>query len=93
MRFRAFFREMPPLDRAEFAARAGSTVGYLDQVAYGNKQIELGLADVLVALSGGELTLDDVPLTDRAKRQRAVRSGQVPDDPDRHAAPEDLRAA
>lgn len=74
MNFRAYFLGLDSAARAEFANKVGSTVGYLTQVAYGNKQIELGLADVLVAVSAGSLTLDDVPLTERAKVQHATRT-------------------
>lgn len=83
MAFRDFYLPMSPSERLEFANRSGSTVGYLLQVAYCNKRVELGFADVLVAVAGGRLTLADLPLTDRAiqqHRRRQVAEGE------RHAA-------
>lgn len=73
MDFKTFFTQLPVPARDEFAERAGTTRGLCNQIAYAGKSIELGLADVFVALSGGSLTLDDLPLTDRAKQQRQVR--------------------
>lgn len=69
MSFRNYFCDMDASARGRFAERAGSTVGYLLQVAYGNKRVELGFADVLVAVADGKLTLGDLPLTDRALEQ------------------------
>lgn len=77
MRFKDYFFGLPVAERESFAQRAGTTRGYLNQVAYGNKQIELGLADVLVALADG-VTLDELPLTDNARRQRAIREEATP---------------
>jgi hypothetical protein len=76
MSFRDYFLGLDSDQRAAYAERSGSTVGYLLQIAYGNKQVELGLADVLVAQAGGHLDLNGLPLTERAldqhlRRQRA----------------------
>lgn len=76
MTFKAFFFDLTVPEREDFADKAGSTRGLLTQVAYGNKRVELGFADVLVKLSRGKLTLDDVPLTENAARQRAIREGK-----------------
>lgn len=46
----------------------------LAQIARGNKQIELGFADVIVAMAGGALTLEDLPLTERAEFQSKARA-------------------
>jgi hypothetical protein len=74
MSFRTFFLGLDSDQRSAYAARADSTVGYLTQVAYGNKQVDLGFADVLVRVSDGALALGDLPLTDRARQQHAIRS-------------------
>lgn len=73
MDFRTFFTSLPIAERESFAQQAGTTRGYCNQVAYAGKQVELGMADVFVALSDGKLTLDGVPLTDRAASQRVIR--------------------
>lgn len=75
MSFRTYFLALDADQRKAYAERAGSSVGYLTQVAYGNKQVELGFADVLVAVADGALGLPDLPLTDRAATQHAIRSG------------------
>lgn len=75
MDFRTFFFDLPPADRDVFAKRAGTSRGLLTQVAYQNKRVELGLADVVVKLANGAVGLNDMPLTDNAKRQRAIREG------------------
>lgn len=75
MDFKTYFTSMPVAERDSFAQRAGTSRGYLNQVAYAGKQIELGMADVFVACSGGLLTLDELPLTDRAAAQRLIREG------------------
>jgi hypothetical protein len=49
--------------------------GYCHQLAYG-KRLELGLADVIVAVAPefkGQIKLEDLNLTDRARTQDAVR--------------------
>lgn len=76
MDFRAFYFALDADKRKDFADRAGSTVGYLTLVAYRKKQIELGLADVLVKLADGAVTLRELPLTDRALLQDLIRSGK-----------------
>lgn len=76
MDFKAFFLDLSVAERDELAEHAGSTRGTLTQVAYGHKRVELGFADVLVKLGRGKLTLDDVPLTDNAARQRLIREGK-----------------
>jgi hypothetical protein len=73
MDFKTFFTNLPVAERESFAQQAGTSRGYCNQVAYANKQIELGMADVFVALGGGHLNLDELPLTDRAIAQRAIR--------------------
>lgn len=78
MSFRTYFLALDAETRKAYADSAGSTVGYLTQVAYGNKQLELGFADVLVAVAGGKLELDDLPLTERAQAQRAIRTNPPP---------------
>ena len=75
MDFKTYFFGLPVAERESFAQQAGTTRGYLNQVAYSNKRVELGMADVLVAVSGGRLRLDDLPLTENAQRQRAIREG------------------
>ncbi len=73
MAFKEFFFALDADQRAAYALKAGSSAQMLQQVAYGHKSVELGFADVLVALSGGKLTVEDVPLTERAARQHAIR--------------------
>lgn len=74
--FKTYFLGMAQADREVYAARAGSSVGYLLQIAYGNKQVELGMADAMVAASGSVLKLDHLPLTDRAREQHRIRSAE-----------------
>lgn len=73
MAFHDYFFSMSVAERDVFATSAGTSRGYLTQVAYENKRVELGFADVLVAVSGGRLGLDDLPLTENARQQRAIR--------------------
>lgn len=74
MSFRTFFLGLAPADREAYAKKAGTSVATLSQVAYGYKHVELGFADVLVALAPrGKLKLKDIPLTKRAERQHAIR--------------------
>lgn len=75
MKFHSFYFGLPVAERDPFAQRAGTSRGVLNQIAYGNKKIELGFADVLVALAEGAVSLDDMPLTGNASRQRAIREG------------------
>ena len=74
-RFREYFLALSAAERASFALRVGTSVGYLLQVAYGRKQAGLGFADSLVSVAGGELSLDDLPLTERARQQHQIRMG------------------
>ncbi|CAN7593917.1 hypothetical protein LJR039_004336 [Pseudorhodoferax sp. LjRoot39] len=60
-------------ERDELAKGAGTTRGLVNQIAFGGKKVELGLADCFVALLPG-LTLDGIPLTDRARQQAKVRA-------------------
>jgi hypothetical protein len=73
-KFKTHYLKLPVNERESLAQQAGTTRGTLNQVVYGGKQIELGLADCLVALCAG-IDLDDLPLTERAQRQRVVREG------------------
>jgi len=72
MRFKHHYLTLPVNERESLAQQAGTTRGTLNQVVYAGKHIELGLADCLVALCPG-LSLDDMPLTERARQQRSVR--------------------
>jgi len=76
MGFKERWLGLPVSERESLAQQALTTRATLHQVAYVGKRVELGLADCLVALMPG-LTLDDIPLTDRAKRQALVRSVSV----------------
>lgn len=73
MDFKTFYFAKSVQGRDEFASLAGTSRGLLTQVAYGNKGVELGFADVIVALSDGAVDLDGISLTENAKRQRALR--------------------
>ena len=73
MDFKTFYLGLPRPDREAFAAKIGSTVGYCHQLAYGKKQVELGMADVIVASSGGVIEIEALPLTERARFQRVAR--------------------
>ena len=73
MEFKNYFFSLPRSEQEAFAQRAGTSHQMLAQIARGNKQIELGFADVIVAMSGGALTLEDIPLTERAEFQSKAR--------------------
>jgi hypothetical protein len=73
MDLKTFLKQLPIHLRKDFAARAHTSDAMLSKVANGHKQIELGFADVIVALSGGVVTLGELPLTDRARFQRDTR--------------------
>lgn len=89
MSFRDFFLPLPPTERTAYAAKAGTSVPMLLQVAYGNKRIELGFADVLVAVAPrGALRIEDMPLTDRAAQQHAIRAPNKPGAPRKTAGAE-----
>lgn len=78
MDFKTYFFGLPVAEREAFAAKAHSSRGFLNQVAYRNKAIELGFADAICALSGGQVGLDDLLLTENAQRQRAIREAAEP---------------
>lgn len=93
MDFKTYFFGLSVPERAAFAERAGTSRGYLNQVAYGNKLIELGFADVLCALSNHAVDLDAMPLTENAQRQRVIRAqGDFRDTP-AEPAPAPAKAA
>jgi hypothetical protein len=73
MDFKTYWQGLEAAARETFAKDVGTSVGYCHQIAYGGKRIELGLADAIVAHTG--LTLDDLPLTDRAIFQQRARKG------------------
>jgi hypothetical protein len=73
MDFKTFYRGLDQQAREDFAKRVASTPGYCNQIAWGGKQIELGLADAIVAASRQVVTLDELPLTDKAKLQNKAR--------------------
>ena len=77
MSFKTYFFGLPQPDREILAGKAGTSVAMLQQIAYGNKRVELGFADVLVAVSGGALTLQQIPMTERALSQHAIRTAPV----------------
>lgn len=73
MSFKNFFLAMRVPERCAYAATCSTTYNYLKMVAYGGKTVDLGMADVLVAVAKGKISLDDIPLSDKAKRFRALR--------------------
>lgn len=75
--FKSFLMGMSTEEREQYATRAGTSTGQLNQIVYAGREIELGFADALVAVSGGILRLDDLPLTERAQKQRAIRESAV----------------
>ena len=79
MSFKTYYLSLAVAERADFATQAGTTTGLCHQLAYtDSKRVELGLADAMVAVSNGRLSLDDIPLTDRAQFQREVRTTNQP---------------
>jgi hypothetical protein len=75
MDFKSFYRGLTVDQRDAFAKRIQTTTGYCHQLAYG-KHIELGLADVIVAVApefGGVIAIEELNLTERARAQDAVR--------------------
>lgn len=72
--FKTRILAMSSSERDKLAASAGTTRGLLNQIIFGGKQIELGLADCLVALMPG-VRLETLPLTERARKQHGVRTG------------------
>lgn len=77
MEFKPYWQGLTAEQREAFAANVGTSVGYCAQIAYGGKRVELGFADAMVAHSDGKLTLESLPLTDRARFQQASRTGQA----------------
>lgn len=75
MEFKPYWQALRPDERETFAKNVGTSVGYCHQIAYGDKRVELGLADAMVTHSSGNLTLESLPLTERAVFQHAARSG------------------
>lgn len=71
--FKEFWFSLSVEERDAFAADAITSRGNLTQVAYGNNEIELGLADVICVISENRVTLDDLPLTAKAQQQRKIR--------------------
>lgn len=79
MDLRTHYKNLTADERESLAKAAEISPGMLAQVAYGHKEIELGFADVLVAKGGGNFDLDGLPLTERAKKQRALREAPAAD--------------
>lgn len=81
MDFKTFYRQLGQTEREAFAQKVHTTVGYCHQIACG-KRIELGLADSIVAVSEGQVTLAELNLTDRARLQdetrRSVKAANEP---------------
>jgi len=74
MEFKNYFFSLARPEQESLAQKAGTSHQMLAQIARGNKQIELGFADVIVAMAGGALTLEDLPLTERAEFQSKARA-------------------
>lgn len=77
MDFKTFYSSLSTQERADFAEKVGTTTGYCNQLVYGDKRLELGLADAMVAVSGGRLSLAELNLTDRAAFQERVRKEEA----------------
>lgn len=92
MDFKAYYLKLSVNERESLAQQSGTTRGTLNQLVYAGKLIELGLADCLVALCPG-ITLDQMPLTERAQRQRAVREGRAPAETAAHTSAPEQKAA
>lgn len=73
MQFKTYWQNLTPEQRTGFATRVGTTEGYCRQLAYGDKKIELGLADAIVAAAQPDIGLNDLPLTQRAQFQAEAR--------------------
>lgn len=78
MDFKSYWQKLKTQERDDFAKAVGTSTGYCHQIAYGDKRLELGLADAMVAHGGGDLTLEDLPLTERAQFQNLSRAGAKP---------------
>lgn len=87
MDFKTHYQSLPVSEREAFAKKLGTTVGYCNQLVHGGKSIELGLADAIVAVTGGVVTLAELPLTQRARYQNVVRNSRIPDAVDIEGAP------
>lgn len=72
--FKLFFSKLDRAGRAEYAALCGTTPGLLNKLRYGGGRVELGLADVMVAVGCERFMLSDLPLTERAKAQHEART-------------------
>lgn len=70
MSFKTHFLSLGVPEREELAAKAGTTRGTLNQVAYAGKRLELGLGMCLAKLCG--LPIEAIPLTDRARQQHQM---------------------
>jgi hypothetical protein len=68
-----YLQALKPAERRAVAKEVGTSPAYLRHLAKGRKQTSLGLADALVAASGGLLDLEVLPLTDRARHQLRAR--------------------
>jgi DNA-binding transcriptional regulator YdaS (Cro superfamily) len=73
MDFKTYYLKLGPAEREKFAKKIGTSAGYCNQIAYGAKRIELGLADAIVAAAQPDITLAELPLTERAKFQNQAR--------------------
>jgi hypothetical protein len=73
MDLKTFLEGIPSSMRSAFADKAETSWAMLTKIAYGHKKVSLGFADVIVAISSGKVTLDELPLAEDAKRYRAIR--------------------
>lgn len=73
MDFITYWKSLDAEAKRLFAEKAQTTVGYCNQLAYTERKIDLGLADVFVIASKGVLRHEELPLGDRAKAQHALR--------------------
>lgn len=74
MSFKDHFLSLGVPARDELALKAGTTRGLLNQVVYGGKRIELGLGLCLSKLCN--LPVEEMPLTDRARKQHKFISAK-----------------
>ena len=72
MTFKHYFFSLSRDEQNALAQKAGTSHQMLAQIARGNKDVELGFAQVIVAVCGGSIGLPDLPLTDRAKSQITI---------------------
>lgn len=75
---RDLYRHLSNAGVTKLATKAGTTPGFLRQVALYDRRVSLGLADALVAAapSDARLSVDGIPLTPAATRQLLVRRGK-----------------